>query len=154
VIEVVSVALVNWYLGANVLVVVAALLLAVIQAISLKLARPFTYRHLLQLGYAISVAAVLLPLIGGLSGRHERLFPNGAQVWFAPTMRTPILAATENQRITASLAPAGTSMSLSVAARFASCVFLSGLWMRAWRGRLATKPSSPSSCIATGCHQR
>jgi hypothetical protein len=36
VIEVVSVALVNWYLGANVLVVVAALLLAVIQAISLK----------------------------------------------------------------------------------------------------------------------
>jgi membrane-bound lytic murein transglycosylase D len=126
-IEVASVALVNWYLSANVLVVVAALLLAAIQAISLRLARPFTYRHLLQLGYAISVAAVLLPLIDGLSGRHESLFPNGAQVWFAPTMQAPTPAATDNQRITVSVAPAGTSMSLGVAARFASCVFFSGL---------------------------
>jgi membrane-bound lytic murein transglycosylase D len=126
-IEVASLALVNWYLSANVLLVVAALLLAAIEAISLRLARPFTYRHLQQLGYAISVAAVLLPLIGGLSARHERLFPNGAQVWFAPTMQAPIPAATDSQRITVSLAPAGTSMSLSVATRFASCVFFSGL---------------------------
>jgi len=121
------VTLVNGYLGANVLIVVAALLLAAIQAISRRLARPFTYRHLLQLGYAISLAAVLLPLIGGLSDRHEHLSPHGVQVWFAPTMQASTPATTDSQRITVSLAHPGTSMSLSVAAWVASAVFLSGL---------------------------
>jgi len=123
-----SVALVNWYLSANVLVIVAALLLAGIHTISQRLAQPFAYRHLLQLSYAISTAAVLLPFIG-LFSAHERLFPHGVQMWSAATMEGSIHAVTDNQRITVSLAPAGTSMSLRLVARLASCVFVFGLFV-------------------------
>jgi len=126
VVEVVSVALVNWYLSANVLVAVAAALLAGIHAISLRLAQPFAYRHLLLLGYAIPAAAVLLPLIALFTG-HKTLFPHSLQMWSAATMDSPIHAATEAQRITVSLAPAGASMPLNLAARFASCAFVLGL---------------------------
>jgi hypothetical protein len=125
-VDVASIALLNWYLSANVLVIVAVLLLAGIDAISLRLPQPFAYRHLLQLGYAISAAAVLLPFIGWISG-HERVVPHSLQVWSASTMRGPILAATADQRITLSLARTGASMSFSLAARFASGVFVSGL---------------------------
>jgi membrane-bound lytic murein transglycosylase D len=128
VVEVASVALVNWYLSANILVVVGALLLSGIHAVSLRLARPFAYRHLLQLGYAISASAVLLPSIGSFS-LHDPLIPHSVQMWAAATMQDSIHAATDDQRITVSLAPAGTSMSLSVAARFASYVFVFGLFV-------------------------
>src|SRR5579862_3518329 len=122
------VTLVNWYLSANALIVMAALLLAGIHAISLRLARPIAYRNLLQLSYAISAGAVLLPLIGSFSG-HEPLFPHSVQMWSAATMQGPIRAATDSQRITVSLAPASASMSLSLAAQFASCAFALGLFL-------------------------
>ena len=121
-----AVALVNGYLSANVLIVVAALLLSGIHAASLRLTRPFAYRHLLRLGYAVSVAAVLLPFIG-FSSFHEPLIPHSVQMWSAATMHDSIHAATDDQRITVSLAPAGMSLPLGVAARFAACVFVVGL---------------------------
>ena len=108
------------------LIVVAALLLSGIHAVSLRLAQPFAYGHLLQLGYAISVAAVLLPFIGS-SSFHEPLIPHSVQMWSAATMRDSIHAATDDQRITVSLAPAGMSLPLSVAARLAAGVFGCGL---------------------------
>jgi len=125
-VDVASIALLNWYLSANVLVIVAVLLLAGIQAISLRLPQPFAYRNLLQLGYALSAAAMLLPFIGWISG-HERVVPHSLQVWSASTMQGPTPAATTDQRITLSLTRTGASMSLSLAARFAACVFVSGL---------------------------
>jgi membrane-bound lytic murein transglycosylase D len=126
VIKVAPVALLNWYLSANALVVVAALLLSGIHAVSLRLAQPFAYRHLLQLGYAMAAGAVLLPCIGSLS-LHEPLIAHSVQMWSAATMHDSIHAATDDQRITVSLAPAGTSMPLSAAARLASCAFAFGL---------------------------
>jgi membrane-bound lytic murein transglycosylase D len=121
-----SVALVNWYLSANVLVVVAALLLSGIHTVNSRLAQPFAYRHSLRLSYAISAAAVLLPSIGSFS-LHGPLMPHSVQMWSAATMHDSIHAATYDQRVTVSLAPAGTSMPLSVAARLASSVFVFGL---------------------------
>jgi peptidoglycan lytic transglycosylase D len=128
VVEVPLVALVNWYLSANILVVVAALLLCGIHAVSLRLAQPFAYRHLLRLSYAISAAAVLLPSIASFS-LHEPLIPHSVQMWSAATMQDSIHAATDEQRITVSLAPTGASMPLSVTARFASYVFVFGLFV-------------------------
>jgi len=121
-----SLALVNWYLCANVLVIVAVLLLAGIRAVSHRLARPIAYRHLLPLGYAISAAAVLLPLFG-LLFEHERVIPYTAQVWSASTMHNPASAATGDHRIVVSLAPTHASISLNTAARVAGYVFASGV---------------------------
>ena len=123
-----SVAFVNWYLSANVLIIVAALLLSGIHTVGVRLAQPIAYRHLLRLSYAISAAAVLLPSIGPFS-LHEPLIPHSVQMWSAATMQDSSHAATDDQRITASLAPAGTSMPLSMAARFASFVFVFGLFV-------------------------
>jgi len=121
-----SLALVNWYLCANVLVIVAVLLLAGIRAVSRRLARPIAYRHLLPLGYAISAAAVLLPLFG-LLFEHERVIPHTAQVWSASTMHNPARAAAGDHRIVVSLAPTRASISLNTAARVAGYVFASGV---------------------------
>jgi membrane-bound lytic murein transglycosylase D len=128
VVEVASVAFVNWYLSANVLIIAAALLLSGIHTVGLRLAQPIAYRHLLRLSYAISTAAVLLPSIGSFS-LHEPLIPHSVQMWSAATMQDSRHAASDDQRITASLAPAGTSMPLSVAARFASFVFVFGVFV-------------------------
>ena len=122
----VSVALVNWYLSANILVAVAALLLAGIHAINQRLARRHAYHHLLKLGYAMAAAAVLLPTIATLS-LHESLIPHTVQMWSAATMQDSINSATDVQRITVSLAPAGASMPLRVVARLACCVLVFGL---------------------------
>ena len=121
-----SVVLINWYLSANVLLVVAALLLSGIHAISVRLAQPFAYRHLLLLGYTIAAAAVLLPTIG-TPALHEPLIPHSVQMWSAATMHDTIRAASDEQRVTVSLAPAGTSMSLNVVARVAVGMFAFGL---------------------------
>jgi beta-lactamase regulating signal transducer with metallopeptidase domain len=125
---VVSLTVVNAYLCANVLLAVAALLLAGIRALSRRLLRPYTYRHLLQLGYAILVAAMLLPLFGMLFN-NERSIPHTAQVWSAPTMHSPARVAPEDHRIVMSLVPAHASIPLSTAAQVAGYVFASGLLM-------------------------
>jgi membrane-bound lytic murein transglycosylase D len=119
---------VNWYLSANAMVVLAALLLYGIHAVSLRLTRPFAYRDLLRLSYATSAAAVLLPSLGSFSF-HGPLIPHSVQMWSAATMQGSVHAATDDQRITVSLAPAGTSLPLSVAARFAACVFVFGFFV-------------------------
>jgi membrane-bound lytic murein transglycosylase D len=123
-----SVAFVNWYLSANVLIVVAALLLSGIHTVNLRLAQPFGYRHLLRMGYAISAAAVLLPSIGSFS-LHGPLIPHSVQMWSAATMHDSIRYATDPQRITVALAPAGTSMPLGATTGFVFCMFAFGLFV-------------------------
>lgn len=123
-----SVALVNWYLSANVQVLVAVVLLAGIRAVSQRF-RVFAWRHLLWLGYTLSAAAVLLPLIGpsaaALSNR-EPLIPHSAEVWSRPTMHNPAPGAPIGNAMV-SLIPTGASMPLSDAARMSRYLFLSGL---------------------------
>ncbi len=125
-----SLALVNWYLGANELLLVAVLLLAALRAVSRRLG-PFGYRHLLQLGYAISAAAVVLPLVdlelAGLGTDREPLIPHTAEVWSRSTMDDTTSGAAGDRKMTVSLVPVGTSISLSGAALIARYVFLSGL---------------------------
>ena len=143
----VSLALVNWYLCANVLLVIALLLLAGIRAISRKLAQPFAYRHLLQLGYAISAAAVLLPL-GGILSDQQTFFPHTAQVWSASTMQDATPTGTADHRSVVSLAPERASVSLSVATRVAGYVFALGLLLVL--ARLAREARAIARVIAGG----
>ena len=124
----VSLTLVNWYLGANILLAVAALLLAGIRSLNRRLPRQCSYRDLLQLGYAISVVALLLPLFGMVSDR-DSLIPHTAQVWSAPTMHSPTSAGPEDHRLVMSLVPAHASVPLNTAAKVAGYVFASGLLM-------------------------
>src|SRR3569833_53468 len=124
----VSLALVNSYLCANVLLIVAALLLSGIRAASGKLTQPFSQRHLLRMAYAITAAVLLLPLVGGLWGQ-ESLLPHSAQVWSGMTLHAPALHAPSDHRFIVSLAPAHASISMITAARVAGYLFASGLFM-------------------------
>lgn len=123
-----SLALVNWYLGANVQVLVAVALLAGIRAVSQKF-RGFLYRHLLWLGYILSASAVLLPIVGPsvtpLSDR-EPLIPHSAEVWSRSSLHDPAPGDTTTNA-TVSLITTGASMPLGDAARLSWYLFLSGL---------------------------
>src|SRR5581483_9781927 len=122
--------LVNWYLCANVLVLIAVLLLTAMRAVSRKVG-PFAYRHLLHLGYAISVGAMLLPLVGpglaGLGYDREPLIHHTAEVWSRSTMDDTAPGDIGERTMTVSLVPVSANMSLSGALRIARYVFLSGL---------------------------
>jgi beta-lactamase regulating signal transducer with metallopeptidase domain len=106
--------------------IVAVLLLAGIRTISRKLSQPFSYRHLLRLGYALSAAVVLLPLFSTLFG-HQSLVPHAAQVWSASTMQGQPLAELSEHRTIVSLASTRASLSLNTTARIAGFGFASGL---------------------------
>jgi peptidoglycan lytic transglycosylase D len=79
------VAALSIYMSSNVLLVLAATLLAALRAISPTLRQPIAYRHQLRLGQALILAAVLLPAVCSLWSRHSFL-PQTAQVWSAPAL--------------------------------------------------------------------
>jgi membrane-bound lytic murein transglycosylase D len=119
-------ALVNGYLGANLLVVGVLLMMACARAVSRRLARPFTFRHLLQLGYVLSVAAVFLPLVGVLSD-HKPIVPHAVDVWSASTMHDRAQGDAGDHQIAMVLAPERVSIKLVSAIRVAGYLFASGL---------------------------
>lgn len=121
-----SLASVNLYICANILLMLAAVLLAGIGAVSGRLLHPIAYRHQLGTGHALAMAAVLLPFVGLFSG-HENVLPQTAQVWSASTMQNSAVDTLKDQRIAVSFAPSGASMSLDVASQAAAGLFLIGL---------------------------
>lgn len=123
-----SVGFLNWYLCANILVATAALLLTGVCAINRRLARPFSYQHLLLTGYVSAAAAFLLPF-AGLFPEHQDPVLRTAQVWYAPTMNGGASTSAANDRIEVTLAPRSASISLSAVERFAGYLFLSGVLM-------------------------
>jgi len=114
----------NVYICANVLLVLAALVLEAVRFFSPVLRPPIAYRHQLRLGQATALAALLLPFASAFSGRSSFL-PQTAQVWSAPTTRVGPLAA--DQRIAVSFGSSGTSIPLDVASQAATLVFAAGL---------------------------
>jgi hypothetical protein len=121
-----SVAWANLYICANVLLVLAAALLAAIDRFGGMLPRPFAYRHRLALGQLLLVAAVLLPFTVLVSG-HKSLLPQTAQVWSAPAMSGGSAAQREDHRIAVAFLPRGKAMSLVTATDFATALVLIGL---------------------------
>jgi membrane-bound lytic murein transglycosylase D len=116
----------NVYICANVLLVLAAMLLAALRAVSPMLRHPMAYRHQLRLGQAATLGALLLPLVSSFSGRST-LLPQTAQVWSAPTIRDGAFAGLTDERIGVSLGASGASVSLDVASQAAGIVFAAGL---------------------------
>lgn len=121
-----SVALVNGYLCAHALLVAAACFLCGLRALNGKLNRPFASRQLLQLGYVIAVAALLLPLVALVPGREDFL-PHTAQVWSGATMQDSSATGAADHQLALSVAHANASMPLSRAAWLAGGLFISGL---------------------------
>ena len=116
----------NVYICGNVLLLLAAVLLEGIRAISARLRHPIAYRHQLRFGQALVAAAILLPVVSSLSG-HDSFLPQTAQVWSAPTMREGALAAAEDHRIAVSQTSARASMPWNVVSRATFALFLTGL---------------------------
>src|SRR5215469_14730 len=84
-VEMSGASVVSLYVCANLLLVGVAVLLAAIRALSAVFPRPLTYGHLLAVGRALALSALLLPPIAMWRGDGD-LSPVRAQVWSAPSM--------------------------------------------------------------------
>ena len=81
-----SLTVLNMYIAANLLFVLAAAGVAGMRFVSRKLRHPVAYRQLLQVAYALTIAALVLPLTAVLPVQVDVFAPN-AQVWSGATMR-------------------------------------------------------------------
>jgi len=135
-----SVMLVNGYLCANALLVVAACFLAGLRAVNGKLERPFAARQLLQLGYAIAVAALLFPLVAVVSGPQDFL-PHTAQVWSGETTQDAAITVTMNHPFASPIAHESAAIPLQRVVWVAEGLFASGILVMlatVWADALAT----------------
>jgi peptidoglycan lytic transglycosylase D len=82
----VTVAIVRFYLLANVLFLLATVVLLSVRAVSARLARPVSYRQQLQLGCALVIGALVGPWLT-LPSVGAHLVPAVTQVWAAPSMK-------------------------------------------------------------------
>lgn len=124
----VGVAIVNYYLLANLLLVAVAVALAGIRALSGVLPRPLTYRQLLGLGRALALAALLLPVLAiRLDG--GQLAPLQAQVWSAPTMHAAAASIPHAARIEVRFESQLASLPLDAAAGVVLVLFAAALFI-------------------------
>lgn len=121
-----SVAWLNAYLCANVLLVLAAVLLRGLDAIGGRLRRPLAFRHRLAVGHALLAAAVLLPLAAPWSAPKDVL-PRTAQVWSAATMHGTAVDAARDPRLALAVTDRGASLPLKAASGAAAGAVLLGL---------------------------
>lgn len=117
--------LANLYVCANLLLAAAAASLAGIRALSATLPRPLTYRHLLAIGRALVVAALLLPPLTMWNGTAD-LSPLKAQVWSAPSMHASAVTIPEAARIAFELDSRNVSIPLNAAAAATLALLLTG----------------------------
>lgn len=109
-----SVAWVNLYICANILLALVVGVLAAADGIGRRLRRPFAYRHILRLAHMLIVGALLLPCVIPILGYDGPAAPRPAQVWSSPTMHATAGDPPADQRVVVSLASVDASMSLSV----------------------------------------
>jgi membrane-bound lytic murein transglycosylase D len=121
-----AIAVVSFYVYANLLIVAAAALLAGIRALNGALPRPLTYGHLLALGRILAVTGLLLPLLAMWHGGHE-LTPLKAQVWAAPSMHAAMAAVSQDARIDVGIDTQHASLPVHAATTVVLMLFASGL---------------------------
>lgn len=121
----VPLAVVNVYLCANALLITAFILLSMLGWVSRAMRQPIAYRHLLWIGYGLTMAALLLPLIRLPAAHGVKL--QTLQVWSAPSMHSRETGV-EDPRIAISMRSAATTMSLSVVERMAIVLFAAGIF--------------------------
>jgi beta-lactamase regulating signal transducer with metallopeptidase domain len=120
----VSLTVVNIYCCANALLIAAVILLSALKWASRRMRHPIAYRHLLWIGYGLTIAALLLPLVR-LSAPRD-VMPYTLQVWSAPSMHSGDTGLADH-RVAMPLGPADASISLSLAESAAVVLFAAGL---------------------------
>jgi membrane-bound lytic murein transglycosylase D len=123
-----AIAIVSFYVCANVLLVVAAALLAGVRALSGVLPRPLTYRHILIIGRILAATVVLLPILALWHGGSE-LSPLRAQVWAAPSMSAGTVAIANDARIELGVDSEHALVSVSAAGGVVLLILATGLVM-------------------------
>ena len=78
--------LVNLYVSANILLMVAAAALGCLGLLARRLQHPLRFKHQLMIGYLLIVSVIVVPL-QTLVGSRAPFLPPTAQVWAAPTMK-------------------------------------------------------------------
>ncbi len=119
---------ISFYIRANLLFAGAAALLAAIRGLSTILPRPLTYRHLLAIGRALALSALVLPAIAMWRGGGD-FSPLRAQVWSAPSMQIGARTIPDAARIEFQLVSQHASFSLHAAAVAALLLFATGMLM-------------------------
>lgn len=114
----------NWYLGANVLLVVACLLLSATGSAGDLLSRAAPYRVQIGFGRALIFAALLLPFCTPLLGQQEG-WATAAHVWSATRMEA-LAPQTSSALSSGVLAVSTLSMSIDQAFRIAEWLFVAG----------------------------
>lgn len=116
---------VNMYIAANLLLLLAAAGIAALRFVSGRLQNPIDYRRQLQLAYVLSAAVVVLPCAIALPTRAE-LLPRNAQIWSAASMRDSSPTLQSNHRIAISAASLEVSAPLNVVRSVAASLLLAG----------------------------
>jgi beta-lactamase regulating signal transducer with metallopeptidase domain len=119
-------AVINAYIGAHVLLIFAAALLVALDASGGSARRLISYRRLLQIGRAILITAIALPLLVPYVDRGAQA-PHAAEAWSAPTMRAQGHAALNDDRIALVVTDQPVSVPLSLAAWVTDYVVAMGL---------------------------
>lgn len=120
--------IVSFYIRANLLFTGTAALLSTIRNISAVLPRPLTYVHLLGIGRALALSAVLLPTVAMWWGGGD-LSPLRAQVWSAPTMHVGAHTIPDAARIELQFVSQHVSLSLHAATVAALLLFAIGTFI-------------------------
>ncbi len=114
------------YIGAHLLLVVAATLLAGLRAFGRCSTRPLSYRHLLLAGRLLAIGALCLPLLAVWQG-GTALSPVRAQVWSAASMYAGAAALSPGGQLEVGLSSAHALLSVAVAATAVAGLFGGGL---------------------------
>lgn len=120
-----TIALVRFYLFANLLVVLAAALLPAVGALSARLPRPIAYRQQLRLGCALILGAVVAPWLA-LPTDNSHFVPAMTQVWAAPSMSDVGVSASRRADAMVSAGSTGTHISLDLLAQVIGAAVLIG----------------------------
>ncbi|HTE40732.1 MAG TPA: M56 and MltD domain-containing protein [Steroidobacteraceae bacterium] len=121
-----TVAIVNVYLGINMLLIVASLSLRLVTGVSSRSAQPVQFKHLLRFGYALGAAALLLPWLTQQSTSFGYA-THSVQVWSASSMH-PVTNVSDQSRLAIATAPR-FSVPLDDSSQFAFYVLIAGLAM-------------------------
>jgi membrane-bound lytic murein transglycosylase D len=113
------------YARTSLTLLAAALLFSGLRRLDAKTAAPFRHRHLLHIGYALCVAALLLPPLAAVLPTSHALIPEPVQIWSGSSMHG-VADAAPDARIAFATAPAGLSLPLGTAAMVLAGIIAAG----------------------------
>lgn len=118
--------IVGCYIGAHLVIGVAAALLSGLRAFSTRARRPVSYQHLLLIGRLLTLGALCLPLMALWHGSGA-FAPVRVQVWSAPSMYASTAILTRGPQVELGIDSARTFLAADMAALVAMVIFAGGL---------------------------